>query len=268
MQRWRPAYSRLNMRHPLANGLVFAGLGGGASTNAYLDSSPYGNHGVLTWMDAATDWVWSSTLNRFVLDFDGTNDYVAWSGGTAISGNVSSLSCWIMCRTYDTAGFVFFGTNTGGNCYWQWQNTGVVFIQGVATTNSSGAINDSVFRHICCTSSGSLLAVHVNGVQGMTRAIAPTALAAGVKSFGIGDWVGSLGGNFSLNGQMTDVLFHNRVLSPSEISALADPSNVMLSGLILPPRRRLWAVSGGGTPAAFKAAWARNSNNLIGGGVG
>ena len=40
---------------------------------------------------------------------------------------------------------------------------------------------------------------------------------------------------------------HNRVLSLAEIRQLADPSNVMLSGLILPPRRRLFAagVAGG-----------------------
>jgi hypothetical protein len=42
-----------------------------------------------------------------------------------------------------------------------------------------------------------------------------------------------------------------RAISPSEIQQLADPSNVMLSGLILPPTRRLWGVGGGIAPVAL-----------------
>jgi len=56
----------------------------------------------------------------------------------------------------------------------------------------------------------------------------------------------------------------NRALSLPEIQQLADPSNMMLSGLILPPRRKWWPVVSSG----FKPAWARNCNHLIGGGVG
>lgn len=63
--RQRPSYPRIDFTHPLASGLVFAGLGGGASTLQYTDSSPYGNHGVLTNMEPATDWVFDQTLGRW-----------------------------------------------------------------------------------------------------------------------------------------------------------------------------------------------------------
>jgi hypothetical protein len=69
-------------------------------------------------------------------------------------------------------------------------------------------------------------------------------------------------------GTAGDILIYNRALSPAEIQQLADPSNVMLSGLILPPRRRLWAVSGGGAPVAKTWIWARqHETQVIGGGA-
>ena len=78
----RPPFPRINRNHSLANGLVFAGLGGGASTNLYADASEYHNDGVLRNMTAATDWVWSNELQRWCLDFDGSNDYVTTAAVT------------------------------------------------------------------------------------------------------------------------------------------------------------------------------------------
>jgi hypothetical protein len=43
-------------------------------------------------------------------------------------------------------------------------------------------------------------------------------------------------------GFLSDVCVWGRALSAAEIQQLADPSNAMLSGLILPPKRRLWAA--------------------------
>ena len=44
----RPERFRLNSQHPLAQGLVFAGLGNNAGSDKYYDSSLYGRHGNLT----------------------------------------------------------------------------------------------------------------------------------------------------------------------------------------------------------------------------
>jgi hypothetical protein len=59
---------------------------------------------------------------------------------------------------------------------------------------------------------------------------------------------------------MSDILFHSRLLSPAEIQILANPSDPMLGGLILPPKRRLWGVSLGGVTPAYR-------NLILGGGV-
>jgi hypothetical protein len=64
------------------------------------------------------------------------------------------------------------------------------------------------------------------------------------------------------NGSVYDPMFWaNRALSPSEIQQLADPSNTLLSGLIVPPRRVLWPVAGT-APAAFKAFWANQATQV------
>jgi hypothetical protein len=58
--------------HFFAQGLFLFGGGRFPKSNKYVDSSLYGNHGTLTNMDAATDWVWDSTLGRWVMAFDGS----------------------------------------------------------------------------------------------------------------------------------------------------------------------------------------------------
>jgi hypothetical protein len=91
----RPRDFWLNGGHPLATGLVFAGLGRVTGSTHYRDSSPYNNHGTLTNMDAATDWVWSDYLQRWVLDFDpaATADYVVATRSPTSSGTFT-ISGW------------------------------------------------------------------------------------------------------------------------------------------------------------------------------
>jgi hypothetical protein len=110
--------------------------------------------------------------------------------------------------------------------------------------------------HLTVTSDGTSINCYDNGIS-----LGPIT-KAGNLSF---QWIG-LEDTLSMSGRFSDPMFYRRCLSPAEIQQLADPSNVMLSGLILPPRRKLWAVSGG-APPAFKAFWARGKNTLIGGGV-
>jgi hypothetical protein len=65
-----------------------------------------------------------------------------------------------------------------------------------------------------------------------------------------------------------DVLLHaQRALSYPQIRLLADPSNVLLSDLIVPPRRRFWGIETGGATPTFLAAWAARRQQTIGGGV-
>ena len=71
----RPTIFDLDYQSPLGRGLVYAGLGSGPGTLRATDSSIQRNHGTLTNMNPATDWVWAQELGRKGLDFDG-DEYV------------------------------------------------------------------------------------------------------------------------------------------------------------------------------------------------
>jgi len=68
------------------------------------------------------------------------------------------------------------------------------------------------------------------------------------------------------NGSIADLFIHNRVLTPAEIALCADPvRSIDYDGLILPPRRRVFAATAAGP--SFKAAWARRQQQFIGGAI-
>jgi hypothetical protein len=81
------------MRYPsLRQGLVRAWCPLlGPSGYTLLDRSGYGDHGVLTSMDAGSDWV--GTRYGWALDFDAVDDMVATNYTTA--GEIT-YSCWFM----------------------------------------------------------------------------------------------------------------------------------------------------------------------------
>jgi len=88
------------------------------------DRSGRGNHGTLTNMDAASDWVNSKVRNTAgrVLDFDGTNDAVIVPDRPSISitGTGLTLSAWVR-QTGSTAYKQIFakasGTGTTNRSY-------------------------------------------------------------------------------------------------------------------------------------------------------
>jgi len=82
----------------LWKGLVGAWIPAIGPTGGKLyDLSPYGNHGTLTNMDPATDWVVGQ--KGYALDFDGSNDYVAIAdpanGSLDVGTGDFTLSIWI-----------------------------------------------------------------------------------------------------------------------------------------------------------------------------
>lgn len=257
----RPPEFRLDHGHPLANGLVFSGLGRSPGSTRYHDSSPFGNHGTLTAMDPATDWVWSPELNRFGLEFTSYTQYVLLPDifASAASGTICQ---WLNTTTTTTAiaRLSFQGGYTTSRLY---LGINVASSQRKATYrvgNQAYTVDSTVLGevfHLALTWNAAETRVYVNGVA--------AASSAG------GSW-GQTGGYTRINyasdsgydfpGKIADTLLYNRYLSPAEISALSDPSNVMLSGLILPPRRRLFAVVGGGGPAALSASIAQTLPKL------
>lgn len=259
----RPQFPRIDRRHPLARGLVFAGLGGGASTLKYVDSSPYGNHGTLTNMDPATDWVWDSTLNRFVTYHaaGGSPQYVLLPAQVTF-GVGYTFSCFIrptalasynMCvglSGVTTDALALRSTQLWLRC------TGNT--KGDATWAYTFAANNTYHVTLSRTTSA-LYSAWVNGVS-----IGTDDCDGGFLLQHIGAAYASA--TYYHEGFIADPMIHNRLLSTAELQQLADPSNVMLSGLVLPPRRRLWAVTGGAVTPSW--IWARQQQaQVIGGGA-
>lgn len=263
----RPDIFTLNASHTLANGLVFAGLGAHAGSTRYHDSSAYGNTGTLTNMEPATDWVWDRTLNRMVIDCDGTNDYVETSH---IAGTVSNVTvcAWVYFNR-DTNLETIIGARSGGiNLRLRGDLAGdplQMSFNGVSDASSdSNPVSVGKWTHIAAKNDGVKTYFMINGMA-FSNLNQSAFTATTYKTF-VGSLNDSGSRTASLSGRISDPLIFARFVSDPEIMMISDPSNVMLSGLILPPRRKWWPVVSGAAPT-FKAAWATKRRQTIGGGV-
>ena len=242
----RPAFPRIDRQAPLAKGLVFAGLGGGASTLHYSDASGYGNHGVLTNMDPPTDWVWVQELGRWGVDGDGSNDLIAIQR-QPVGAETITLAAWIYHRGGGNSfGRLFDNGKLVGFCEVSNERMGISsdgFATGVLYCDVSSLTLDT-WTHWAAVRNSDGTATHFQNGTALTSGASGTP-AAGTTGASL---LNRAAGDRAWDGLLADAAIYNRALSLPEIQQLADPSNVMLSGLILPPRRRLFA-SAGGAPA-------------------
>ena len=224
MLRQRPISFLLKSDHPLAKGLVFAGLGRCHNSLRYQDSSPYGRHGTLVNMEPATAWQFSTELGRWVVYLDGLNsgDYLSLPG---LANGTYSVAFWGHNTATETYSYLFDARVSGG--------TGWCYV-----TNGNGAIvipaGDGQIRYVngvpSSTDSATLAHYAVTGIT-----LNATTLIFGAEN--------SLRADQRYKGTIADITIWNRVLSTAEIQQLADPSNVMLSGLILPPKRKYYGIT-------------------------
>jgi hypothetical protein len=269
----RPEDFELNTDCQLAQGLVFAGFGRHTKTTRYHDSSLYGNHGTLTNMDPATDWVLDGTLGRFTVELAGSNQHVELantaqptaytlmafvtgfpygSGGYSVLHRAVEVSDYERTYRFDIGPYnsIELATRAGGTSY-----GASCTVAGDGFYGVSGA--SANWHHVAVTWNGSAQ-FYRNGTAKATSSGSVSAIGNPVNAVHRIGLCTDNGGDFV--GKLADVLVYHRALSPVEIRQLADPSNVMLSGLILPPKRRLWAVSLGGVTPAYR-------NLIVGGGV-
>ena len=254
----RPEFFQLNPGfHSLKRGLVVLGAGRTHKTTKFTDSSLRKNHGTLTNMEP-TDWVWDSTLNRFALDFDNSNDLVSGSGSLIYGTAPFTISAWVNARSLGTDYVACKATGASTLTWiWYWIADGSLqYKAGTSLLNYSAAavMTTGSWIHVCVTDLGTATAAGINQFKNGILLAPATALDSARWSDAVTNLLTV--GNRSdaaraIDGRIADFCMWSRILSTSEISALADPSNVMLSGLLVPPRRRLWAVSGGGGGTAF-----------------
>ena len=257
--RQRPEGFEVDLSNPLFQGAVFLGLGRSPGSTHFHDSSGRDNHGTLTAMAPATKWLWSDTLNRRVLEFVANGDYVDLGAQSPPSLDAQQLTvaCW--CKTDDYTNSINGGiargramdaaTGYSWELYWNSSNARFSVADNTDTNRSSGdvGIGDNNWHHWAGVFSGTRVSLYKDGVEASGADWSGAIDYTKVYNYARIGW-GFAGTTACLDGQLGDVSVWNRPLSPSEIAALADPSNVMLGGAIVGPRRRWIVVGAGGAP--------------------
>jgi hypothetical protein len=212
--------------HPnLWDGLVGAWMPSmGVTGKTLRDVSGNENHGTLTNMDPATDWVTSEKGSA--LDFDGNNDFVTQAdpqGSFARSGSDDlTVSCWVYPKRYNQYQSIIGNRNAHLSFNWliyQHANGGDIQLHGSSQYRSGYVPAASKWTHICATVNSNTCRLFANGnlVQGpfyYTYWNAnPTQL-----TFGAYGTPSSYGEPFL--GGLSNISIYHRALTPDEIQTL------------------------------------------------
>ncbi len=179
-----------------------------------------GNINGATWREGEGRW-----LEKNVLKFNGSNDYVdcgngsslnitkaitieAWINGIVDGGHrriaIKSYTAWsepyYMYVLWVNNTGLGFGISDGSNRYWQCQ----------------GSLSSNVWTHVAGTYDGSIMRWYINGIGVGTKNV---SIAIGTNAENL--WIGkALGGSSTaFNGLIGEVAIYNRALSPGEIKA-------------------------------------------------
>jgi len=267
----RPEGFRLNYASPLATGLVFAGLGafGSQKPTMYHDSTHYRNHGTLTNMNPATDWLWSPELGRWAVYGDNIDNLVIVPGSSVLHPAMYTVLLRVKLQSTRADGSMLLHKGTYPNYAYKmdyyngsWHFRAYDNI-GASIADASPTVGQKL---LAMTFDGSTIIPYLNGVAGTPGAA--TMAGSATDQLGIGAYIPQPTG-WPTHGLLSDVCIYQGC-RPSVIPVFADPSNVMLEvggvPLLLPPRRRLWPVAAG--PPSFKAAWAaRRPRHIMATGV-
>ena len=198
------------------------------SGSTVTDFSGNGNHGTLTYMDPATDWV----QGRYgkALDFDGYDDYVAVAGNprTAIT-----ISAWVK-STADSVGDVLSKNRGYGDQHWELRrddlNDNFCFLiskDGYNSTydkcTSANSFLINTWYHVVATYDQSYMRVYINGVED-TGGDLPFALSGNIYDLGpvtkIGARYTGVGTAYHFTGVIDEVRLYERALSATEVGNL------------------------------------------------
>jgi hypothetical protein len=231
----------------LFDGIVFDGsLAGVHRAGTYFhDASGLANHGTLTNMDPATDWVWSSVLGRWALDLDGDNDYLNVPASSTLDSDVPALTLatWVFPRSIKTYGHLggrwgryairmrtFSGT-TG--------LTGFVWDSGATSVAAEANISNvptNQWTHLALVADPSVK-LYANGILIGTGGEL-TSRATGAMAMVCGSYPAEpANSSYTLDGALADwCVWPARALTPPEIQWLAQPQN----RLRVPPCRTVF----------------------------
>jgi hypothetical protein len=228
----------------------------GATGFTLADRSPRRNHGTLTNMDPATDWVVSG--GKLALDMDGSNDYIQC--GTIPAGITNfTASCWI--RANSGSGNVLQILSNANAAV----STGAHFLAlvsgqlycfaGSEVTASTGDLRDNTWHHVAVSRLGSTGRFFLDGRFIQSGTIGSNNVSSTVR-LRIGTQRYSLSQFFS--GILDDVILYSSGLTDGEVREIYRRGRG--AGLFEERRRPVRSAAG------FKPYWA-NRQHLIGSGV-
>lgn len=244
----------------------------GPTGETLRDTSGRHNHGTLTNMDPATDWVmtengWALDTNGGYINFlpgqykpVGDGDF-SFSGYFAFNAASSTWRYLInQGETTDTAGVWGLAIHNNSVRFFSWPSGGSAEGTWTNVNQSDMTVANAPWRHIAITrhASDGSVDIYINGVLENTAAgqTGDLAAAASTKAMAFGRKVGVNDTNWL--GKLTNFATWDRVLTPSEILTLSQYPNAISQRK---PRQYWFAPAGG---PSFQAAWAQNINNLIG----
>jgi hypothetical protein len=245
--RQRPEHFTLNPASSLFQGLCFAGLAGHgcAFSGRYADSSPFRRNGLLIgFADPAGEWDFAPELGRFMINFDGAAYLPVPTLPNLQVGRASSGMLWAKTSVPAERRYTWADVKSDGDATYCLFTIGGKWVVSLGESYGVDAVGPNVDTDWMCLGwtvldyhyayypfTGYFNGLPIGGTVG-------ARIAGGSPTLGrAGDYAG-----LYWLGAISDALRWDRVLSRGEMTALADPSNVMLSGLIVPPRRRLFGV--------------------------
>ena len=242
---------RLNPDSPFAKGLVGCWLMGNRAcwrSNKLLDLSPYNNHGVLTNMDPAADWVHDG--ERAGLDFDGSNDHIDCGSGNPLDlVDEFTISSWAWIS--DNKLFLLCkgdGTSYQYSLYSDSSRRLSFFYGNNLKVSSSTGVTPPVdaWVHVAVVIAGGTVSFFVNGSFDSAPAI--SSLISRTSPLYLGARKNGTSVNFVLNNSKLDaVLIHNRALTAAEVAQLYNETkNGSYGSLVRRRRRRVLSVGAGG----------------------
>lgn len=219
---------------PTNNLLAYWAFDESAGTTA-ADSSGNGHVGTLNNMDPMTDWVAGKVGNA--LDFDGSNDYVSFINDIPFAYGYFSIAGWFyvrgtggvddefpifMQRDFDTGngqstvGIVV--RNSNKKVHAQIRDDVDTLIQCIGSTT----ITWNNWYHFAVVRTSDNIKLYINGVQDCSTNFSRWgSFSANIAVREIGRHTNSSGTGGIANGRIDELRVYNRVLSLSEIQALA-----------------------------------------------
>ena len=216
------------------------------------DWSALRNHGTLSNMDAAGDWVTSS--GRYALDFDGSNDYVQTTLVPSDGNSNMTFSCWCKYTAASQfAGLVYWRNGSfpfhvmaigilanssgdpGAKLFCQDNNSSTASRFAISASD----YNDGKWHHVAAVRNSASMTLFVDGASVTVVTGTRPDIYHSAPVF-IGSRANSSTSVGTFNGQIDDVQIYNRDLSAREIRLLASRRGIAYE--MAPRRRSLSAV--------------------------